>query len=210
MKKIALAAAAMGGAALVAFGAGGTFAAFQDSEQATSAAGAGTLDLVLDAAPTQTAPKPLALNPGQSTTQAFWIANTGSLPGMLSADAVVQQNAENDCTEPERQVDGSCGTTTGGEFTSLAQATLLYNAAGTAEACKAATTGTPIAPSRSIDSWVADPAVVTEVAAGAKACVLVQVTLPPTAGNVVQGDTAEYRIDFSLVQKTQQATAPAV
>jgi predicted ribosomally synthesized peptide with SipW-like signal peptide len=201
LKKIALASAAMGGVALIAFGASGTFAAFQDTEQISASAGAGTLDLVLNGAPVAGAANALKLNPGQSTTQAFWIANPGTLAGTVSADAVVLENAENGCTEPEALLDGTCDEgAINGDFTRVATAEVLINGATTEAACATATTGTALFPVRTIDQWVAQPAVVGPMAAGAKACVVVKIMLPQGSDNSVQGDTADFRVDFTLKQ----------
>lgn len=204
MKKIALAAAAMGGTALIAFGASGTFAAFSDTEQFETSAGAGTLDLVLEKGAVQGAAKPLALNPGQATTQAFWISNAGNLAGKITAEAVVLENAENGCTEPEALVDGTCDAgKINGDFTKFATAEVLMNAAAkNATDCAAATTGTSIPgfPVRTIDAWVAQPGEVGPMPANAKACIVVKIALPGTADNSVQGDTAKFRVDFALQQ----------
>src|SRR3712207_5216458 len=106
----------MGGTALIAFGASGTFAAFTDTETGTGAAGAGTMDLAIGQGVVTGALPAMSLNPGQSTTVAYWMNNTGTTNGTLSADLTITEDYERNCTDAEGKkdaqgnvVDGSCG-----------------------------------------------------------------------------------------------------
>jgi hypothetical protein len=202
VKKIALAAAAMGGTALIAFGASGTFAAFSDTEQATASAGAGSLDLTVSGAPVTTAPAAMALNPGQSTTQAYWINNAGTMAGTLSADLAVVENAENSCAEPETESgDKTCEWGSGGEFTKYATVEFLTAGAVDEAACRTAKTGQSLAPAVTLDAAAAATrADLFSIEGGKGKCVVVAVTLPGSAANDVQGDTAKFRADLTLTQ----------
>ncbi|MGY1663360.1 TasA family protein [Geodermatophilus sp. SYSU D00705] len=210
MKKIALAAAAMGGTALIAFGASGTFAAFTDAEQTKTSSGAGTLDLTLNSGAVVGAPKPLALAPGESTTQAFWVNNAGTVAGALTAALTINQDAERGCQEPETTAvtgftpDNTCDEWwSGGEFSKYAQVQFLDSEANTAADCATSTTGA--------ESWgravtlkdaAVAPAPIGDLAGGAGNCIVLKVTLPGNVGNDVQSDTAEIGFAATLAQPT--------
>jgi hypothetical protein len=208
VKKIALAAAAMGGTALIAFGASGTFAAFSDTEQAFATAGAGTLDLAVAGGQVATAPAAVSLSPGQSTQLAYWVNNVGTVGGALKADLSVLENAENNCSEPETESgDTTCGWATGGEFAANAIVRFLEASAPDEAACRAATTGTTIlaAPAGTLlAAQSALPFDVFAVDGESGKCLVVNVSVPVTAGNNVQGDTAKFQVDLSLTQVTEK------
>ena len=204
MKKIALASAAMGGVALIAFGASGTFASFTDTEAVTASAGAGTLDLTVGSGPVATATAAMALTPGHSTTQSYWVNNAGTVAGTLSADLSIVADDENLCAEPETESgDTSCGWATGGEFSRFATVQFFQPAAATADAaaCESAKPGTAIAPAVTLAAAAAaGQANVFQLGGGTGACVVVQVALPANVTNVVQGDTARFKADLTLQQ----------
>jgi predicted ribosomally synthesized peptide with SipW-like signal peptide len=203
MKKIALASAAMGGAALLAFGASGTFAAFQDTEQGTASASAGTMDLAVGAGQlTGTIPS-LGLNPGQGTTVAYWVTNTGTTDGTLAADLSVTDE-ERGCQEPEKELlDKTCDWATGGEFSQFATVQFLDAAANTPASCAQATTGAEVAPKLPLNVVAgAGAARVGALAAGAGNCYVVAIELPGDATNVVQGDVSAIKVDVTLTQVT--------
>jgi predicted ribosomally synthesized peptide with SipW-like signal peptide len=203
LKKIALASAAMGGVALIAFGASGTFASFTDTEAVTGSAGAGTMDLTVTSGPVATATAAMALNPGQSTTQSYWVNNAGTVAGTLSADLSIVSDDENLCTEPESESgDQGCGWASGGEFSRFATVQFFaVPSAKDADACKAATPGGAIAPAVTLATAAAAGQVnVFQIDGGAGACVLVEVALPGNVTNVVQGDTAQFKADLTLKQ----------
>jgi predicted ribosomally synthesized peptide with SipW-like signal peptide len=206
MKKIALASAAMGGAALLAFGASGTFAAFQDTEQGTASASAGTMDLAVgNGQVTGTIPS-LGLNPGQKTTVSYWITNTGTTAGDLAADLTVTDE-ERGCQEPEKEAgDTTCDWATNGEFSRFATVQFLDAAADTPAKCATATTGEAVlglpALGLGFAAGAADDIHVGSLAAGAGNCYVVAIELPRTATNVVQGDVSGIKVDVTLTQVT--------
>jgi predicted ribosomally synthesized peptide with SipW-like signal peptide len=212
MKKIALASAAMGGVALFAFGASGTFASFTDTEAVTGSAGAGSLDLTVGSGPVATATAAMALTPGQSTTQSYWVNNAGTVAGTLSADLSIVSDAENNCTDPENESgDTTCGWGTNGEFSKFATVQFETASATTADACKTATFGTAVAPAVALKTAAdAGPANVFPINGGTGKCVVFKLTLPETASNVVQGDTAQFKADLTLTQLVEkgEVTAP--
>jgi hypothetical protein len=209
MKKIALAAAAMGGTALIAFGASGTFAAFSDTEQATATAGAGTLDLAVAGGQVATAPAAVSLSPGQSTQLAYWVNNVGSVGGTLTAGVSLLENAENNCSEPETESgDTTCGWATGGEFAENVVVRFLKAGATDEAACRTATGGTEISGAPAGTLLAAEKALpfdVFEIQGESGKCLVVNVSLPVNAdNNEVQGDTARFRTDLTLTQVTEQ------
>lgn len=205
MKKIALASAAMGGAALIAFGANGTFAAFTDVEQGTASASAGTMDLTIGGGKQTGDISTLGMNPGQTTTVSYWVSNTGTTAGTLTADLSVSDEERN-CTEPEKgSGDKSCGWETGGEFSSFATVQFQKAAATTPETCAEAESGQRIAPAVSLKRAAnAGATPVGSLGANAGNCFVVVVELPGTADNTVQGDVSNIKVDLTLTQETVQ------
>ena len=77
MKKIIIASAAMGGAALIAFGTSGTFASYQDTSQVKSSLAAGSIVLNVAGAQENANLNVTGLKPGTTTPlhYAYWIQN---------------------------------------------------------------------------------------------------------------------------------------
>jgi predicted ribosomally synthesized peptide with SipW-like signal peptide len=203
LKKIALASAAMGGAALLAFGASGTFAAFQDTASLTNEAGAGTL--VLDARnPSVTAPvDALSLKPGEKARFAYYVQNDGDLAGTVDADFLNVVNNENECVGPETDpgVDADCGATEG-EFTTAATVAgyLIPNVTGASQCTIAAADGRTANSTMTFAQADAFNALKNvPVAAGQATCVVLEVALG-NAGNDVQSDSASFDVRLTLKQ----------
>jgi predicted ribosomally synthesized peptide with SipW-like signal peptide len=203
LKKIALASAAMGGAALIAFGASGTFASFQDAETLTNEAGAGTL--VLDARNSSvTAPvDALTLNPGEKARFAYYVQNDGNLAGTLDADFLNVINNENECVGPEKDagVDGTCGEAQG-EFTSAAMVSgYLVPVTGASQCVVSAADGRTADSTMTFAQAEAFNAIRNvPVAAGAAACVILEVGLNANPGNNVQSDSTAFDVQLTLKQ----------
>ncbi|MGY1707634.1 hypothetical protein ACI79C_23985 [Geodermatophilus sp. SYSU D00697] len=208
MKKIAIAAAAAGGTALIAFGASGTFAALNDTEGFSGRAGAATLDLTAGAAATPTDAVALNMAPGDNNTVYFpyFVQNVGDLNGFLGA-TINLTDAENSCSGNEWDVDKDCGQANGkGEFSKSARYAVSYTEGGSATDCKAQPGAVPVINDFAIPAGaptsVSVPAVVP-VAKDYSICVVVGVSLPKTAGNEVQGDSAELAVELRLEQFKQ-------
>lgn len=214
MKKIAIASAAMGGAALLAFGASGTFAAFSDSEQQTAAAGAGELVLRTVGQAATPAAEATNLQPGRSATYAYFLRNGGTLDGALTATTSVT-DAENGCSsdserEAEQAVrgvagapsDGRCGAADSkGEFSAAA---IMSYAIGNAEFSRQCTADTAVREeleAGSMRALAGRTVPIADVAAQTGVCVLVEVALPAGVGNEVQGDTADFAVEFVIEQE---------
>jgi hypothetical protein len=201
LKKIALASAAMGGAALIAFGASGTFASFIDTEAATGSAGAGTMDLTVGGGTLTSPTSALSLNPGGKTTLSYWVNNAGTVAGTLTADLSVTDE-ERGCLEPE-QADGDtdCDWAEGGEFSEFANVQFFDAQASTPETCAQAVTGAALTPMMGLRALAATSAApVGALAAGAGNCYVVAIELPNDARNKVQGDVSQIKVDLTLTQ----------
>jgi hypothetical protein len=200
MKKIALASAAMGGAALIAFGASGTFASFSDTATLSGqTAGADTFELAVGGGVVSTDQAELSLAPGESARYAYSIKNDSTLPGLLTATVNVQ-DVENGRNDPEKAAgDTNDGT---GEFSTFARVQAAYDAG-----CN----GTP--DTKLSSAPVAIAALSETVSAGFKNwtftagtthCVILDVSLPDNEKiNQVQGDDMIFSLGFTLTQDTR-------
>ncbi len=203
MKKIVIASAAMGGAALIAFGASGTFAAFSDGGTTSGSAGAGTL--TLSAAKTITTDATaLGLAPGETTQLAFPVRNGGTLDGTFTATARVT-DATDRCNSATEESEDDCEGRQAGDFSTAASVTAYQFAVADAAACTS--TATPPAGSALVGGitlrQLSGQGVHSQtLAGGATTCFVVEVTLPDsgTRNNVVQGDSASLAIDLTLDQ----------
>jgi hypothetical protein len=208
VKKIVLASAAMGGAALVAFGAAGTFAAYSDQQDVVSQeASAGTLLVEVGgnvSAPTQAQD----LAPGDTAVFSYFVENAGKgVTGNLGGSIVDVVDYEDGCTDPERRAFDPCRNgEDAGELSGQVQATYYYiPTATTAQQCAAITEaptsgGVPLGTLKNSKSAPAGPDS-TELAPGAKACFLLGLTLEDRPdNNLVQSDNVSFTVRFDLVQ----------
>jgi hypothetical protein len=206
VKKIVIAAAAMGGAALVAFGASGTFAAFTSQQEITASAGAGTVVLDMTKGVGSAGAQVSDLKPGDltPTRYAYWVQNSGTLAATISAAVTVVDN-ENGCVGPEEGLDNTCDSTktNQGEFSYFAQVQGFVTGATTATACKATDTErTSVAGPMSLnDAAKAAKLLAQPVGANQGACVVVDLTLPDNPNiNLAQSDSADLTATFTLTQ----------
>jgi hypothetical protein len=201
VKKIAIASAAMGGAALIAFGASGTFAAFSDTDLVSGQkAGATTFEIEVAGQYVTSEQAPLELAPGGSLRYAYEITNNSDLPGLLDATISVT-DAENDRNDPEIEAGD---ITAAGEFSSFALVEAFYGG-DDAENCDIDSTvslGGPVAFGQ-IAQTVSNNFKNRSFAPGDTHCVVLEVSLPTHAANInrVQGDTATFAISFTLTQQ---------
>ncbi|GHE07961.1 TasA family protein [Klenkia taihuensis] len=205
MKKIVLASAAMGGAALVAFGASGTFAAFSDQDSSdVSGAQAGTLYLQRDGNVVSDEAVIENLAPGDTVDYQFYVENAGNLPGTVTATFRILSDLENGCVPAEQRNganDTSCDDTQpgAGELVDQLTGSAIYGPA-TREECEDRDVPSSFSPPTfaQFDGAVArDQA----VPAGEGFCAVVTVTLPDRAdNNLVQSDSVSFGIDYRLDQ----------
>jgi hypothetical protein len=205
MKKLVIGAAAMGGAALIAFGTSGTFAAFNDTASLANETGAGTLVLDASSSPTATAPaQAMNLKPGEKATYAYFVANGGTLAGTATASTSVTDWEHGCSSASERTDDPGCGNATDpGDFSRLATFQAYYVATDKAGCTTDSLTSKQnwaLAPANTTLAAIANQGIGDiPVAAGEGACVVVQVSLGDV-NNAVQGDSASLAVSFTLTQ----------
>lgn len=207
MKKIVIAAAAMGGAALVAFGASGTFAAFSDQQQVTAAAGAGTLVLGTSVKQATTAPSNVSLMPGENAAYAYYVQNGGSLPGVLRT-TITLTDQENNCLQPEKDAGDTTCNADQGDFSKFAQATAYLVNVSSAAACTPDATSSVFV-SGSLRTLINTAIPTPSILGGSGYCVVLKVELPKDDPqiNQVQGDTSTFKVNFTLEQGTRPVNA---
>jgi Camelysin metallo-endopeptidase len=206
VKKIVIASAAMGGAALIAFGASGTFAELTDSTTKNVSAGASTLSLWVghDASVSAQAGH---LAPGDSVVLPYYVKNAGStnVAANLGVQLTNLVNKENGCSSAsEKTADSSCDGTdqNSGDFGSVA----VYKvgvASASEQDCPAATTANAVGflPFTSAnDLGIRPEDTHIKLAANVGVCVLLQVSLPESATDAVQGDSMSFDATLTLKQ----------
>ncbi len=204
MKKIVLASAAMGGAALVAFGASGTFAAFSDSQTRESdPVATGTLLLEAGDVIDSSAFDASNLAPGQSVTYTSYVQNAGTLPGRLTNVFELSEDRElPGCNDNEAAVDATCGTSgiSDGELAEASQMTVYYGVVSDASVCDAgARPGSELTRvPRSING--SQLYVNQTLAPGQGFCTVYVISIPATAGNEIQSDNLRFRAKYQLDQ----------
>jgi predicted ribosomally synthesized peptide with SipW-like signal peptide len=207
LKKIALASAAMGGAALIAFGASGTFASFSDSQTVSgNQAGSGTLTVSANRQAEVTTAD-VSIAPGSSSRQAYYVVNDAAsdVNGLINGVITVGQDLENGCNDPETAAgDKSCAWNEG-EFSGLADVT-VYSAFTAADECDA----TLSANAESAGKLNSGTRVQGQapVVPGAGVCVVLEISLPDSVDNAVQGDSSNFTATFTLEQVTQGNAVP--
>ncbi|WP_029431788.1 TasA family protein [Blastococcus sp. URHD0036] len=204
MKKIAIASAAMGGAALIAFGASGTFAEFTDEAVSSSSAGAGTL-VVTTTEDADTLVQSIQLAPGEKQRLAFPVQNGGTVDGLLTATGTVTE-AEEMCESSDELVDGTCPDGPG-QFAATADVDVYLIDGVAAEDCGDDTDVTGQANRTAGLKMTALNSSIPEhpLAAGDSTCIIVDVSLAPEVGNAVQGDSAALSVNLTLEQDTRAA-----
>jgi hypothetical protein len=202
VKKLVIASAAMGGAALIAFGASGTFASYND--QTVQNVGAVAADSVVvnswDKTTAEMASTPLS--PGDSVVRAYYVRNSGTAAGRPNAQLLNVTNKDDGCTsESEKATYDDCDSPTKGDL--AAQVSVGYTVfAPTGTDCVAPTTGyKPIGMVNDIIGTSVFAPTVPQLAAGAAECVAFQLTFVDGANNnKAQGDSFTAQIQFGLEQ----------
>lgn len=214
-KLIAVGVAALGA---VLIGAGGTHAAFSDTESGPPVlVRAGTLDLALStAAGTETAPVtftdvvpgPVPANGHTSSPHHYFVrlTNEGTLPGHARWSTTAVSEFENDCNAPEIDAeDTSCGPENGaGELGDQLRVSFSLFPGATCAGNPGVVPPEMYPPTQSstfreIKAGGAGPALV--LAPGATRCVRVDVHFPSgPLNNLAQSDRSSFRLAFRLDQ----------
>jgi hypothetical protein len=210
--------ASLAGAAVVALAAGGgTFAAWSDFSNQATGAGAGYLRLGVNGqdgtAPTV---QPFNLAPGTNKTQTFWFTSAdkyntthGKLTAYIQGLTDTEDTGAGTCTTASEAVaEGTpnCAAN-GGELSS--EATIFVARALSITSQAACDHYTATAPNILVSNVVMNTApnsaaapidVADDLAPGDGACMFVEVSLPSTADNTVQGDDMSWTWHFDLTQ----------
>ena len=213
MKKILMSVLTIGLVAAVAFGA--TQALFSDTETSfDNTFSAGTLDLTVDGFddPNVVHVALGDMKPGDgvggaehSTITYQWtLCNTGSLPGQPYVEITNLRDLDNLCTEPEADVDTTCGGNPDGELS--ANLFMQMNAAGSGGFEYPHGTGCVDGGRNCPVSYWATHGLVgqgtweTIPAGGCIAAMVLEFEIPTTVGNIIQSDSTLFDIVFHLDQ----------
>lgn len=217
--------ASIAGAAVIALAAGGsTFAAWSDFGSVTSNAADGILKLnVSDRSGTTSGVSPFQLAPGQNKFQEFYLASAdnanvpaGDLTAQIrnlvdtedngpacttNSEALAEAPADVDSHGNPTNPLNDCGTV--GELSSEATVQILVSDPTTATSCpntgiyhSATPSGTGTLASQTSKTFT----LASGLTAGQGVCVRMEMTLPTTADNKVQGDKASFDWLFNLAQ----------
>jgi spore coat-associated protein N len=166
-------------AAVLALGAG-TYAAFTDTEDVDATFAAGTLDLVIGGTTGAGKIELANLVPGQVVTHTVSIDNIGTVDGVLSFNATLEES-DGVCTEPE-QSDGGCG-------------------ADLADAITVTAPGAPGVKLSALTSGIGLSGISLPAQPGPQSFELT-FAVDEGAGNEIQGDTVTADITATLEQQT--------
>jgi len=213
--------AGIAGAAVVAMAAGGgTFAAWSDFSTQSAGAGAGYLRLNVnghDGTDTN-AVQPFNLAPGVHKTQTFWFTSAdkynvthGKLTAYVDQLSDTEDTAAGTCTTAsEAAAEGTTNcAANGGELSSEAQMfvgrALNVSSAADCQSWDASSPSNVLVGGSTLVKDVPNTAaapitVAPDLAPGDGACMVVEVTLPSSADNKVQGDDMSWVWHFDLTQ----------
>jgi spore coat-associated protein N len=183
---------------------GAAFAQFHDEETSTgNVFTAGTLDLKVDTDPTSgvtwsdgglpninsyTDLNDLVnnLKPGDSISGNYGIWNDGTITGVADIMVTVTHNYENSVNEPEGLVDTTSGTEDG-ELAQNIDVVLTYN-------------GASVYSGKLSDMSGINYTAPADLAGGATASWEYTISIDIGVGNIIQSDSIEFNIEFSLDQ----------
>ena len=189
-------------AAVGAITVGATTAYFSDAETSSgNTFTAGTLDLNLDGADVNVVKFSLDnLKPGDSGSGTWTVNNVGSLGGFLDLENIVLVDDDNNCNDPEADVDDSCGASLGGELSVNMNVDLFVdnNNNGSLD------TGETMVYSGSLKSMAANYELDLVLAAGDTDYINLNWTIPADVGNIIQSDSTALGITFELGQTAGQ------
>lgn len=212
MKRILLSVFSISLALVLAVGA--TVAVFSDTETSEgNTFTAGTLDLKVDGEDDGSTVAHIELSdmkPGDTAQYQWTLSNTGSLSGQPWIEIVNLVDNDNNCNEPESDVDGSCGDPGPGEGELSPNLLMQINAAGStgyehpnAQVCFDASGTGRICP---LDFWasygqVGQSEVWEVIGPGSSTAPMVlEFSIPESVGNIIQSDSVEFDIVFHLDQ----------
>lgn len=207
MNKKILKAALAGTAVLALAAGGGTWSSWSDWSSVQGKGGADQLALTITHPGTQTFDN-MKLAPGVGYDFEFVVANrTGTTIPLadLSMQLTDLVGHEDGCTSTssEAAVDGDCGDLTSpGEFIYDGQLNINVSQPTTdPAACSSSHARGQLIPPTSLATLAGGaPVAIDSLAPGEYICVAMGLTMPKTAGNASQGDSADFAMKFMLDQ----------
>lgn len=181
---------------------GVTRAYFSDTETSTgNTFSAGTLDLNLNGGNTNVVKFTVAdVKPGDSGTGTWTVNNVGSLAGYLDLESISVVNDDNNCNEPESEVDATCTLTGGGELGANMNISLFVDTDNDGTLDGGETTiyaGTLDGIASSYDQNLA-------LAASGTNYITLNWSISTDVGNIIQSDKATLDLTFELAQTSGQ------
>ena len=204
-KKILISLITIGAVSIIAIG--GTVAYFFDTETSTgNTFSAGTLDLEVDSQnPWTSTPFTIGdVKPGDSGSKTILLKNVGSLPKpggppWTSKVFITFENLQDNdvsCSEPEGKVDDTCGS---GEVGELSENLNIRVRDYWGENCDGALR---FDETKTLAEWVGTGKTFLndDMPAGDVNCIIIDWSIPSSAGNEIQSDQAVFDITFTLEQ----------
>ncbi|MFH1890030.1 MAG: TasA family protein [Candidatus Kuenenbacteria bacterium] len=200
MKKILISISIIAAVAAITIGA--TTAYFSDNETSIgNTFTAGTLDLNLDGADTNTVKFTLAnLKPGDSGSGTWIVNNVGNLGGFLDLESINLADDDNNCNDPESDVDDSCTLTGGGELSANMNVDLFVDVNNNASL----DAGEEVIYSGALSSIALSYDLNLALASGDTNYISLNWIIPADSGNIIQSDGLELDITFELAQTEGQ------
>jgi predicted ribosomally synthesized peptide with SipW-like signal peptide len=201
--------------ALTAIVAGGTQAVFVDTESVTgNTFAAGTIDLKVNGTDDPIAHIDLSnMKPGDGVggtehstiSYQYTLSNTGSITGKPWIEVTNLVNKENDCNDPENEVDSTCNNPGIGEGDLGANLHLQINAAGSGGYEYPNAASCIDGRNCSMDYWATHGPIGQNtweniVGGGSTAPMVLEFLIPTSVGNIIQSDSVEFDVVFHLDQ----------
>jgi predicted ribosomally synthesized peptide with SipW-like signal peptide len=183
----------------------GTMALFQDAETSTNTVDMGTLNLSVNGQ--NEAVQQLnvwGVEPGYENSSSVLLSNDGSVDGFVDVEISPVTDEENDCTEPESEVDDSCAAGTG-ELSEHMTVTVFFDTDNDDSINRGPYSNEdPIVENATLAD-VAGQEYDTDfpLASGQTTHLRVRTAVPETAGNEIQSDAAEFNLTVQIDQTDQ-------
>jgi predicted ribosomally synthesized peptide with SipW-like signal peptide len=174
----------------------GLYAYFNDTETSTgNTFTAGTLDLDLSAAEGSTVVLDVGpMAPGDEGSNTWIATNVGSISGSLSLEVSDITNDDNGLTDPESEVDTTGGAGEG-ELGDYLYVVLWVDLNGNGEIDEG-----EVLYEGDLNGMSGTYSDVTTLGEDESVAIILEWSIDPEVGNIIQSDSASFDIEFSLVQ----------
>ncbi|MFB6178696.1 MAG: TasA family protein [Halorientalis sp.] len=181
----------------------GTMALFQDHETSTNTIQMGTLNLSVNGQNEAVQQLDVgSVEPGQTNSSIVNITNDGTNDGYVDIEVTNLTNKENNCVEPEREVDNSCETNQG-ELSDNINVTIFFDIDNDGEIYPYASGNEIVAVRNATLSNISGKRFDTNypLLRNESTTIRVRTSVPETAGNDIQTDSVEFNLSIHLDQK---------